>query len=261
MDRFNEFLDFFNNPYSKEMTKNFGMIANYASTVLLSFTHLFDDITKDDEKSQQTANQCLDMIRTISGQLQRTGIFCSALMNDNTKLRQISAESYLNSFTSGCERILGEKCTVSAAVQQDFIIVTSRELLDLLLLGFIRKSCGPKNFAPKSDADIPVFDISTGIKNGIPQITVNTSTEITQTKSDPFGSYEFFESFFDEFSSLIAKKLHIEIDTGSNYMTIKFTPNEYDDMITFNSPTVQLAGEGRSIFRIMLEDLDTSQQT
>lgn len=256
MDNSKDFMDFYNNPYSKEMTKNFGLIADYAATVLSSFSNMLENVTKDDEESRNLSDYCRNMINSLTAQLQRTGIFCSAILSDNAKLQQIKAEKYLNDFVSGCKRVLGEKCQITAAVQQDFIAVTSSELLDMLLLGFIRKCCASEGSKPSI---LTSFDISAAIKNDIPQITADAGGLVQQANYDPFGMCDFFEHFFNEFASLIAEKLHLQIDVAQNHMTIKFIPSDHDDMITFHSTRVQLANEGRSLFRIMLDDFGSSQ--
>ncbi|MBR3759716.1 MAG: hypothetical protein IKK47_01800 [Ruminococcus sp.] len=255
MDQLKDFMDFYNNPYSKEMTKNFGIIADYASTVLIGFSQLFDKIVKTDEESLETANYCKDILGVVSGQLQRAGIFCSVLMNDKTKNDHISIEKYLGNFISGCERILGQKFDTSVAIQKDFVVYTSSDLLDMLLLGFIRKTCTPDLAKEKKDNVLPTFDISASVKNDMPQITVNSSTILPQNSYDPFGSREFFEKFFVEFATIIAEKINARIDIGENYITIKFLPDKDPNILIFHSPKVRIANEGRTIFKIMLEDL------
>lgn len=255
MDKLKDFMDFYNNPYSKEMTKNFGVIADYASTVLIGFSQLFDKIVKTDEESTETVNYCKDILATVSGQLQRAGIFCSVLMNDNSKNDHFSIETYLNNFVSGCERILGQKCNTSVAIQKDYVVYTSSSLLDMLLLGFIRKSCAPDMAKDKKDIPLPAFDISADIKNDTPQLTVISSVVIPQNSCDPFSSREFFEKFFVEFSTIIAEKLNAHIDIGENYITIKFLPDKDPNLLIFHSPRQKIVNEGRTIFRIMLEDL------
>lgn len=255
MDQLKDFMDFYNNPYSKELTKNFGMIANYSAASLLGFSQLMDKITKDDEQSKETVDHCMNLIESICCQLQRTGIFCSAIMKDDPKLAPVKAESYLNSFTTGCQRIIGKKCKISIASVQDFTIVSSSDFLDLLLLGFIRKNCANAGFLQPNEEDLPSFEISACIKNDIPQITLNTNASIPQRNYDTFGSQEFFENFFNEFAVLISEKLNIETEISSSHMIIRFPRNNSNDSLIFESPKLQPASEGRSLFRIMLNDI------
>ncbi len=255
MDQLKDFMDFYNNPYSKELTKNFAMIANYSAASLLGFSQMMDKITKDDEQSKETVDYCMNLIESVCCQLQRTGIFCSAIMKEDPKLTSIKAENYLNSFITGCQRIIGKKCQISITPVQDFTFTSSSDFLDLLLLGFIRKNCANAGFLQSKDEALPSFEISASVKNDIPQITLNTTASIPQRNYDTLGSQEFFENFFTEFAELISKKLNIDIEISSSHITIKFPQNSKNDTLVFESPKLQFTNEGRSLFRIMLNDI------
>lgn len=255
MDQLKDFMDFYNNPYSKELTKNFGMIANYSAASLLGFSQLMDKIIKDDAQSRETVNYCMNLIESVCCQLQRTGIFCSAIMKDDPKLSYMKADSYLNSFITGCQRIIDKKCQISLTSADDFTFKSSSDFLDLLLLGFIRKNCANAGFLQTNKEALPSFEISASVKNDIPQITINTTACIPQRNYDTFGSQEFFENFFNEFAALMSEKLNIETEISSSHMIIRFPQNSNSDSLIFESPKLQLASEGRSLFRIMLNDV------
>lgn len=255
MDKFNNFTEFYNNPYTREMTKGFSIIANYAASNLLNSCEYLKGLLNGSDSSDEITAQYIGAIDTICCQLQRTGAFCDAITAEPTNFRKLQAESYLNNFVRGCQGILGDTHKIYVNIRQDFVFSSVSNLLDLLILGFMRKACSSFVFMGAGYSAPLSFELSACVKNGIPEITVYTNANSQKRDYDSMGAQDFFDDFFTEISGMISQKLNVETKISPGYMTIQFRSDEGDDTIIAEQPKLQLLNDGRSIFKIMLGDI------
>lgn len=270
MDKNNEFMDFCSSEYAKKLFKSFSNITNYAALcyrnsddiLRMELTANLKDNSSDGKISEDYLNSCLESINhhseltgSINCILQRVSVLCSAILTKQPDLRQIRSVTYLRNFATDCQRILGDKYEIKVITNEDFIFSSFKELLDITMLHFIRNACRSA-YDLENEFSAPVsFELSACIKNGTPEITVNTNVHMQQLSSDTIDTMDFFEIFSNEITETIAAKLNIKTEIGSSHMTIKFPADSADDRITAEQPRKQLINEGNSIFRIMLGDL------
>lgn len=265
-----DFMEFCNNKYSKELLKGFFNIANYAASC---YQNSCDILTKkittglkdangdtgndkiSEKKVVEAIQQHDELTARISCILQRVAVLCGALLTEQLNLRQTQAETYLRNFASDCQRILGDRCKINVIPGENFIFSSSKDLLDIIMLRFIRTACYSTAYSENEDSELPSFDLSAHIKNGMPEITINTDAHIEHTESDTIDTMDFFETYSTEITEMIAGKLGLETETGSSHLTIKFPANIAGVDITAEQPKKQLVNEGNSVFRIMLGDI------
>lgn len=270
MDKNNEFMDFCSSEYAEKLFKSFSNITNYAALcyrnsddiLKMELTANLKNNSNDGKISEEDLNSCLESVNLhseLTGNicciLQRVSVLCSAILTKQPDLHQIRSVTYLRNFAYNCQRILGGKCKINVISDEDFIFSSLRELLDIILLHFIRNACRSASDSENGFSDPVSFELSAYIKNRTPEITVNTNVHMQHLSSDTIDTMDFFEIFSNEITETIAAKLDIKTEIGSSHMIIKFPADSADDRITAEQPRKQLINEGNSIFRIMLGDL------
>ncbi len=273
MNKNKDFMEFCNNKYSREFLKSFCNITNYTASCYLNSCDILaqkitnglkdaDDDTSSGKISENKVNLCMEAIQQhaeltarTSCILQRVAVLCGALLTEQINLRQTQADTYLRSFASDCRRILGDRCKINVIPGENFIFNSFKDLLDIIMLRFIRTACYSIADSDVEDPGLPSFDLSAHIKNGIPEITINTDAHIENTVSDNIDTMDFFETCSAEIIETLAGKLGLETETGSSHLTIKFPANIAGTDIIAEQPQKQLINEGNSVFRIMLGDL------
>lgn len=270
MEKNTEFMNFCNNEYAKKLLKSFSSIVNYAEAFFKSSDDILNEKLRANLKNNSNDNniptnnsvvciKALDDHANISGHarciLLRIALLCDAILNENPVLHQICVSSYLKNFASNCKRILGNKCEINVVCKNDFIFSSFRELLDIIILHFIRKAYISAADS-KDELAFPIkFDLSACIINEIPEITIDTNVQIQDSQSDNIDIMDFFSIFSKEITETIADKLGIKTEPGTKHLTIKFPASSADDNIIVEQSKKQLINDGNSRFSIMLGDL------
>lgn len=256
MEKFTGFNEFYNNHYSKDMTKGFGSITGCAAAELCNVAEYLKSCSDSSEiPPEQIAAQCAEAIERISRQLSRTSLFCGAITKTPLNFRHFHAESYLSNFVKNCEIILGEKLNINLCVRQDFSFSSVSDLLDLLLLGFMRKALSSYVFMGPDSSPRISFEIYASVKNDIKEITLYTGVNTPQNSYNAMGAADFFNDYFSEIANITAENLGVKAHITPNRMTIQFDSDENDDRIVAEQKIVQLLGDSRSLYRTMLGDL------
>lgn len=270
MEKNTDFMNFCNSEYAKKLLKSFSSIVNYTEAFFKSSDEILNEKLRanlnrnanDNNISANNAAVCikaLDDYADISSHarciLLRIALLCDAILNENPVLHPICASSYLKNFSRNCKRILGNKCEINVVCKNDFIFSSFRELLDIIILHFIRKAYLSAADSKDKSAFPIKFDLSARIINEIPEITIDTNVQIRNLQSDSIDIMDFFSIFSKEITETIADKLGIKTEPGTKHLTIKFPAASDGGNIIVEQSKKQLINDGNSRFSIMLGDL------
>ena len=213
MDKENDFTAFFENGFAKDfLSCNDYTVRRAVTGISASCELLRGNAEKSGDKKSL---ELIDCIMKMCCELMRNAELSRALSSEkpaDADLVTVRAAAFMKDFVKGCVSASGGRCTVELKEVPDVLIRTEKDLLRMLLLGFIRKC-----MMEAGDEKIP-FELECSAKLKTLNITVRSLG--TFVDGGILDTPDVFGKFYAEVCHGLAGRTGASAELAANSLTV-----------------------------------------
>lgn len=259
MEKNNNFAAFYENSYSADLTKGFSSVAGRAANDLNGITEFLKSISgRSPEEQAKMIERCTDSLQSVISRLHRASYFCNTITRHNVMLTRINVGDYVEQFTEKCGAALNDQIKFDLKIRNDFQFISDSRLIDLLLLGFIRRTCCASVNSDLADRPVVNVEITAEIVGNTPELSLFTETVTPQKNCGDMGDIDFFDNYFNEMIYVISDKINSDIEANitadTNHITLRFDNNNQKNL-DIRQKIRGMLHDNNNIFSVMLNDL------
>lgn len=214
MDKENDFTAFFNNDFARDFLNCNDYTVRRAVTGISASCEL---LRGNAEKSgDKKSRELIDCIMNMCCELMRNAELSRALSSEKlaeADLVTVRAAAFLEDFVKSCVSASGGRCTIELKDVPDVLIRIEKDLLRMLLLGFIRKC-----MTGAGDEKLP-FELECSAKLKTLNITVRCLR--TFVDGGAFGSPDVFGKFYAEVCHGLADRTGASAEIAAHSLTVE----------------------------------------